>query len=416
MAPRFALARRLRAALPFVGLLVLPLAACGGANGGGNAAPGSGAAAAAVRVVVVAEGLDHPWSVAFLPDGGFLVTEREGRLRWVGTDGRLATIDGLPPVRAQGQGGLFDVVLGPDFARDRRLYWSYAEPGTGAEAGRDGLAVARGTLDLAARRVERVEVILRQTPKVAGSSGHYGGRLAFAPDGRLFVTLGERQIASERVHAQDLDRDNGKIARIEPDGRIPPDNPFVGRDGARPEIWSLGHRNPQGLAIRPDRGELWSTEHGPQGGDELNRVLPGRNYGWPRVSHGCEYGAPVGHCTVVGGASGGPGFEAPRAVWVPTSTAPSGLMFYGGARFPAWRGQAFAGALGGHTLWRLEVDGDGPIVCTPPPGERARRCSQVEAVRALGRRIRDVREGPDGWIYLLTDDGGGQDALLRLQR
>jgi glucose/arabinose dehydrogenase len=415
-ARRGALARRGAAGLRLLAPLAVALAACGGANGGGPAAPAPDAAASVLRVVAVAEGLDHPWSVAFLPDGRFLVTERAGRLRLVGADGRLATIDGLPPVRAQGQGGLFDVVLGPDFARDRRVYWSYAEPGRGAEAGRDGLAVARGTLDLEARRVERVEVILRQTPKAAGSSGHYGGRLAFAPDGRLFVTLGERQIASERVHAQDLGRDNGKIARIEADGRIPPDNPFVGREGARPEIWSLGHRNPQGLAFRPGSGELWSTEHGPQGGDELNRVLPGRNYGWPRVSYGCEYGAPVGDCTVVGGASTAPGFEAPRAVWVPTSTAPSGLAFYGGDRFPEWRGQAFAGALGGHTLWRLEVDGDGPIVCTPPPGERASRCSQVEAVRALGRRIRDVREGPDGWIYLLTDDGGGRDALLRLQR
>jgi glucose/arabinose dehydrogenase len=412
---RTPLTRRPAALLPGL-LLALPLTACGGGNGGGTAARAPEAAGSGVRAVTVAEGLDHPWSVAFLPDGRFLVTERAGRLRLVGTDGRLSTIEGLPPVRARGQGGLFDVVLGPDFARDRRIYWSYAEPGRGAEEGRDGLAVARGTLDLATGRVQQVEVILRQTPKVAGSSGHYGGRLVFAPDGRLFVTMGDRQIGSERVHAQDLSRDNGKIARIEADGRIPPDNPFTARAGARGAIWSLGHRNAQGMAFQPGTGALWITEHGPQGGDELNAVAAGRNYGWPRVSHGCEYGAPVGDCTVVGGASTAPGFEAPRATWVPTSTAPSGLMFYNGERFPEWRGQAFTGALTGRTLWRLQVDGTGPIVCTPPSGATASGCGQVEAVRALDRRIRDVRQGPDGWIYLLTDDGGGQDALLRLQR
>ena len=413
---------RLLDPLHWLALLAVPLTACGGGNGGRGGertmapAPAASAAPAAVRAVAVAEGLDHPWSLAFLPDGRVLVTERAGRLRLVDRDGRLATVAGLPPVRARGQGGLFDIVLSPDFARDRRVYWSYAEPGSGADEGRDGLAVARGTLDLAARRVEAVEVILRQTPKVAGSSGHYGGRLAFAPDGRLFVTMGERQIASERVHAQDPGRDHGKVARIEADGRIPPDNPFVGRAGVRPEIWSLGHRNPQGAAIHPATGVLWTTEHGPQGGDELNPTLAGRNYGWPLISHGCEYGAPLGDCTVVGGASQRSGLESPRATWVPTSTAPSGLAIYDGERFPEWRGQAFAGALTGRTLWRIELDAPGPIVCTPPAGATPSGCTQVEAVRALGRRIRDVRQGPDGWIYLLSDDGGGTDALLRLQR
>jgi glucose/arabinose dehydrogenase len=408
---------RLRStAVRFLWPLVCLVAASGGANGAGEDAPPP----AALRVTTVASALDHPWSVAFLPDGRFLVTERAGRLRLVETDGRLTTIEGLPPVvRALGerdQGGLFDIVLGPDFARDRRVYWSYAEAGSGAERGRDGLAVARGALDLAARRVRNVEVILRQTPKVAGSTGHYGGRLAFSADGKLFVTMGERMIDQERVHAQDLDRHHGKIARIEPDGRIPKDNPFIHHARARPEIWSLGHRNAQGAAIHPVTGVLWVSEHGPQGGDELNRVLPGRNYGWPRVSYGCEYGAPVGKCTVVGGTSTGLGFEPPLATWVPISTAPSGLLFYTGDRFPEWRGQAFIGAMKGHTLWRVEVDGTGPIVCTPQPGSQASRCGQVDAVRALGRRIRDVRQGLDGWIYLLTDDGGGKDALLRLQR
>ena len=206
------------------------------------------------------------------------------------------------------------------------------------------------------------------------------------------------------------------MARIEPDGRIPPDNPFVGRPVARPEIWSLGHRNPQGAAIHPATGVLWTTEHGPQGGDELNPTLAGRNYGWPLISHGCEYGAPVGDCPRVGGASERAGLESPRATWVPTSTAPSGLAIYDGARFPEWRGQGFAGALMGRTLWRVELDGAGPIVCTPPASARPSGCAQVEAVRTLGRRIRDVRQGPDVWIYLLTDDGGGSDALLRLQR
>jgi glucose/arabinose dehydrogenase len=389
-------------------------------SGGATGAPQVPAPAVPLRVATVASGLDHPWSVAFLPDGRYLVTERAGRLRLIEPDGRMTTIDGLPPVvkaaSEHDQGGLFDVVLGPDFARDQRIYWSYAEPGRGAEEGRDGLAVARGVLDLAAGRVQNVEVILRQTPKVAGSAGHYGGRLAFAPDGKLFVTMGERMIDRERVHAQDPDVDHGKIARIEADGRIPKDNPFVGRTGARPEIWSLGHRNPQGAAIRPGTGELWVSEHGPQGGDELNRILAGRNYGWPKVSYGCEYGTPVGNCPMVGGASTGPGFEPPLATWVPTSTAPSGLLFYTGDRFPEWRGQAFIGAMKGHTLWRVEVDGTGPIVCTPAQGVKPSRCSQVEAVRQLDRRIRDVRQGFDGWIYLLTDDGGGKDALLRLQR
>ena len=401
---------RVRCAPQFLCHSLIVLAACGPANGAEAPEP-------QLQVKTVATGLDHPWSVAFLPDGRFLVTERPGRLRLVEKDGRSVTIEGLPPVvkasKELDQGGLFDIALSPDFARDRRIYWSYAEPGAGVEVGRDGLAVARGTLDLASRRVESIEVILRQTPKVPGSTGHYGGRLAFALDGRLFVTMGERMIDSERGYAQDLTRDNGKI---ESDGRIPPDNPFVGQQSDRPEIWSLGHRNPQGAAIDPGTGGLWVSEHGPQGGDELNRVLPGRNYGWPRVSYGCEYGTPIGNCAPVGGASSGPGFEEPVATWVPISTAPSGLMFYTGEQFPQWRGQAFIGGMKGRTLWRVEVNGTGPIVCTPPAGIHANRCSQVEAVKALGRRIRDVRQGPDGWIYLLTDDGGSKDALLRLQR
>ena len=352
-----------------------------------------------LRAVTVARGLDHPWSLAFLPDGSMLVTERPGRLRRVSDQGVVsAPIEGIPPVDARGQGGLLDVALDPAFSSNRLVYLSYAEPGTGAETGRNGTAVARGTLSQDLRRLEGLRVIFRQLPK-RGSTAHFGSRLAFRRDGTLFITLGERQ--AYRDEAQNPASHLGKVVRINSDGSVPLDNPFLGRPGYAPELWSLGHRNVQGAALDPGSGELWTTEHGPQGGDELNLTRAGRNYGWPRISYGCEYGSPVGDCVPVGGASAAPGLEQPVAYWVPVSIAPSGLAFNIGDRYPGWRGQLFLGALAGKALWRIELR-DGQVV------------AREALLQDLGERIRDVRQGPDGWLYLLTDSGSGR--VLRLER
>jgi aldose sugar dehydrogenase len=352
------------------------------------------------RIVEVTTGLVNPWSLAFLPDGNMLVTERPGRLRWVSADGKSmsAPLAGVPTVDAQGQGGLFDVAVAPDFASTRRIYLSYAEPGTGAEAGRNGTAVGSAMLSNDNSTLTQWKVIFRQTPKVA-SQGHFGGRIVLAPNNMMYVTLGERQ--SERDKAQDLSVGHGKVMRIRTDGSVPSDNPFIGQASAQAAIWSYGHRNPQGATLHPVTGALWSLEHGPQGGDELNLVQAGRNYGWPLVSYGCEYGTPIGNCTPVGGASTGPGFEPPVSHWVPTSIAPSGMLFYTGDRFPMWRGQLFVGALAGQALWRMEMDGDKVV-------------SREAMFNTTGERIRDVRQGPDGWIYLLTDSATGR--ILRVQR
>lgn len=357
--------------------------------------PGSGQVT--VKIATVASGLVNPWGLAFLPDGRLLVTERPGRLRVIGAGGTLsAPVAGVPAVDARGQGGLLDVALDPAFAQNRRVYLSYAEPGTGSDAGRNGTAVARGVLSDDATRIEQVQVIFRQTPKI-DSTGHFGCRLVFARDGTLFITLGDRQ--SQRDAAQTLDNHLGKIVRIRADGSVPPDNPFVGVSGALPEIWSYGHRNVQGAALHPTSGELWCNEHGPQGGDEVNIARAGRNYGWPKVSFGCEYGAPVGNCIPVGGATSAPGMEPPLTHWVPTSIAPSGMAFYTGSRIAAWQGNAFIGALAGQALWRLQLDGD-------------RVVAREALLTDLGERIRDVRMGPDGALYLLTDSGNGR--ILRL--
>ena len=284
-------------------------------------------------------------------------------------------------------------VVAPDFAKSGRIYLSYAEAGTGDTS---GLAVARGTLRADETALDNVQVIFRQHPKV-DSDGHFGGRMVFSKDGHLFITLGDRQRDRERDKAQHLDKHHGKIVRILPDGRIPADNPFVKTAGARPEIWSLGHRNPQGAALHPVTGELWASEHGPQGGDEINIVRRGRNYGWPVVTYGCEYVT----CFSVGEGSKKPGMEAPITWWVPRSIAPSGLAFYTGNRHPAWTGQLFSGALAGQALWRLKLDGNRVIERQP-------------LLTQLGERIRDVRQGPDGWLYLLTDSGRGR--VLRVER
>jgi glucose/arabinose dehydrogenase len=346
-------------------------------------------AADRLRPVTVARGLVNPWSLAFLPDGRMLVTERPGRLRIVAPDGRLsAPVAGLPAVDAGGQCGLLDVVLDPAFTDNGRVYWSYAEAGEGGNA----TAVARGRL--AGERLDDVQVIFRQQPRVA-SSAHCGGRLVFARDGRLFVTLGDR--FSRKDDAQAPGNHLGKIVRIEADGRVPADNPFVGRADARPEIFSLGHRNVQGAALHPQTGELWASEHGPQGGDEINRIEPGRNYGWPLVTYGRNYGTG----TRIGEEGPKAGFEPPLKWWVPTSIAPSGMAFLTSERYPGWKGSLFIGALRGEALVRLELDGN-------------RIVGEERLAQALSARIRDVRQGPDGWLYLLTDNADGR--VIRLER
>ncbi len=344
-----------------------------------------------LKPVTVASGLQNPWGLAFLPDGRMLVTERAGRLRIVQADGRLSeTLPGLPRVDVGGQGGLLDVAVDPKFSENALIYWSYSEPADGGEGG-NGTAVARGRLE--GSRVTGVQVIFRQSPKV-NSSNHFGSRLAFARDGRLFITLGDR--FSRRDDAQTLDNHLGKVVRIEPDGRVPADNPFVGRSGALPELWSYGHRNVQGAAIHPQTGELWAHEHGPQGGDELNLVAAGRNHGWPAITHGREYGTGF----KIGEGTARADIAAPLTYWVP-SIAPSGMAFLTSERYPGWKGNLFIGALRGEALVRLELDGRKVV-------------AEHRLLKSLGERIRDVRQGPDGWLYLLTDSRNGR--LIRLER
>jgi glucose/arabinose dehydrogenase len=381
-------ARRIRASI----LACAFLSACGGCGGSdaSAAAPGgptgpTGPTGAAFRVVTLIDSLSSPWGLAFLPDGRMLVTQKGGTMVILGADGALqATLTDLPAVVAAGQGGLLDVALDPDFATDPWVYFTYSEPGTGAEAGLAGTAVARGRLVGGALR--DVAVIYRQVPKVTGT-GHFGSRIAFRADKTLFVTLGERQ---KGAPAQDLQSTLGKVIRIRRDGTIPGDNPAI--PGARPEIWSYGHRNPQGAAIRPGTDELWLNEHGPQGGDELNRVAPGGNHGWPLVSYGCNYGDPVGDACRIGGGTHAPAYVEPVSYWVPTSIAPAGMAFYTGTRFPGWQGNVFLGALAGRALWRVELQGNVEV-------------ARERLLGDLGERIRDVRQGPDGFLYLLTDSG-----------
>jgi aldose sugar dehydrogenase len=338
------------------------------------------------KVTDVAVGLEHPWGVELLPDGRFLVTERPGRLRLVGRDGKLSEpLTGVPEVYARGQGGLLDVALSPGFAQDRLVYLSFAERG---DAGA-GTAVARGRLG--ERGLEGTQVIWRQQPKVEGSYNHWGSRIVFRPDGTLFVTLGDRY--SHRDRAQDLSTTIGKVVRINPDGSAPRDNPFVGRAGALPEIWSYGHRNVQAAALDA-RGELWTVEHGARGGDELNNPQPGKNYGWPVITYGMDYsGAQIGYGT------SRPGMEQPVYYWDPV-IAPSGSTFYSGTAFPDWRGDLLVGSLSPGGLVRLRI-------------ANGRVTVEERYLAELRERIRDVREGPDGALYLLTDSSRGR--LLRVE-
>ena len=337
------------------------------------------------KVTTYAQGLEHPWALAFLPDGRLLVTERPGRLRIVDRQGRLSQpLTGVPAVHARGQGGLLDVALDPKFAENRILYLSYAEPGAGGA----GTAVARATLGNGG--LSGVRVIYRQQPKVSGS-GHFGSRIVFRRDGTLFVTQGDRM--AYREQAQNLTSLLGKVVRINADGSIPKDNPFVGRQGVRPEIWSYGHRNVQGAALHPQTGELWTIEHGARGGDELNRPQAGKNYGWPVITYGIDYsGAKIGTGTAKAG------MEQPVYYWDPV-IAPAGALFYTGNAFPAWKGNLFVGSLSPGALVRLAVR-DGRVV------------GEERYLGNLDERIRDIAEGPDGAIYMVTDSPNGR--VLRL--
>lgn len=400
-----------------IALAALVLAACGGQSTGAQpAAPGLPletrppnaegqtpafpgqtraplvSADVAFDIQTVAEGLDHPWAVAWLPDGRMLVTERPGRLRIVAADGSLSEpVSGLPKVDARGQGGLLDLALSPTFAEDGLIYWTYAEPREGG----NGTAAARGKLviDGDKARVDGVQVIWRMTPTL-DSVQHFGSRLAFSPDGFLFITTGERSILPGRVQAQDLTSAFGKVIRLYPDGVIPKDNPFAAVSPAIKGIWSYGHRNVQSAAINPWTGKLWTVEHGAKGGDELNIPEAGKDYGWPTITYGEEYsGQPIGE-----GITARAGMEQPVYYWDPV-IAPSGMAFYNAGLFPAWKGSLFIGGLSSRKLVRLTLKGDKVV-------------GEEWLLQDLGKRIRDVRVGPDGAVYVATDDADGK--VLRL--
>jgi glucose/arabinose dehydrogenase len=338
-------------------------------------------------VQTFASGLVNPWALAFLPDGKMLVTERPGRMRIVSAEGQLSPpLKNVPEVWASGQGGLLDVVTDRRFAENRTIYFCFAE-----RAGNGGrTAVARAKLNDGNGRLDETKVIFRQEGPLSPGK-HYGCRIAQAADGNLFVTLGDHQIY--RDEAQNLGNHLGKLIRITPDGAVPPDNPFVGRDGAKPEIWSYGHRNEQGLTIHPSTGEVWEFEHGPRGGDEVNVIAKGKNYGWPVIVFGIDYsGAKIHEATAKDG------MEQPAKYWVP-SISPSGATFYTGKLFPKWNGSLFTGALGGTMLVRLTINGHAVT-------------GEERLLQNLYERIRDVRQGPDGALWLLTDNSAGR--ILRV--
>ncbi len=352
------------------------------------------------KLTVFASGLNQPWGMAFLPDGRLLVTQKPGSLALVSADGATVTnISGVPTVDASGQGGLLDVALDPQFnlSTNRRIYLAYSEPGA---SGTNGTAVARADLNAGLTALENVMVVFQQLPKKV-SGGHYGARILFRADGTMFVTLGERQMPVNSTNeAQSMTSQLGKVVRVNRDGSIPADNPFAA--DANPitrAIWSLGHRNPQAAAIHPTTGELWVTEHGPQGGDEVNLALAGRNFGWPTVSYGCNYGAPVGTACRIGGGVHNAPFTPPVAFWYPTSTAPGGAMFYTGSRFPEWQGNLLVGGLAGRALYRFIVNGNAIV------GQETFFAGQHE--------LRDLKLGPDGWIYMISRN---TNQIYRIER
>lgn len=350
-----------------------------------------------VRASVVVGGLDHPWAMAWLPDGRILITERRGTLRVVQNGKLLPTpVAGLPKATEHGQGGLMDVTLHPDYAKNGWIYWSYnaSDP---QQPGQHGTEVARGKLNADATRMGEVEVIFRLLPK-SGGGQHFGSRLVFDRAGYLYITLGDRGDSTGKgfeQRAQKLDDHAGKLIRLHDDGRVPADNPFVRTAGARPEVFNLGHRNLQGAAIHPLSGKLWTHEHGPQGGDEVNIETAGANYGWPVISYGVNY--VIG--TRIGEGKEKAGMVPPLHVWVP-SIAPSGMAFYTGRRFAKWQGNLFVGALAGEALVRLSLNGE-------------RVVGEERLLHGEFGRIRDVRNGPDGLLYLLTDAGDGE--LIQLE-
>jgi glucose/arabinose dehydrogenase len=341
-----------------------------------------------LMVETIANGLANPWALAFLPNDRLVVTERAGRMRIVGKEGKLSPpLAGVPHVAARGQGGLHDVVLDRDYAQNNTIYFCFAEPASGGA--RTALARAK-LVDGEAPRLDDVKVIFHQDGPLS-SGNHFGCRIAQTADGNLFLTMGDH--FTYRNEAQNLANHLGKIVRIRPDGSVPPDNPFVNRTGAKPEIWSYGHRNSQGAAIHPQTGKLWEHEHGPRGGDEINIPEAGKNYGWPVIGYGIDYsGAKIHESTQRAG------MEQPIKYWVP-SIAPSGMAFYTGDLFPAWRGSLFVGALTGQILVRLEVKGDSVG-------------NEERLLRPLNERIRDVRMGPDGALWLATDNAAGR--ILRV--
>ena len=348
----------------------------------------SNATNGSAKSAVIAEGLDHPWALAFLPGepaGRMLVTERTGRMRIVSTDGKLgAPLGGVPAVHAVSQGGLLDVVVAPDFPRSRTIYFSFAQPVSG------GARTAVASAQLGDSKLENVKVIFAQADVVGGGT-HFGSRIAIARDGSLFITTGERY--TEKDKAQSLATHLGKIIHINADGSVPKDNPFAASTTARPEIWSYGHRNVQGAAIHPVTGKLWTHEHGPKGGDEINVPLAGKNYGWPVIGYGIDYSGLRMHESATRA-----GMEQPIHYWVP-SIAPSGMAFYSSDRFPQWKNSVFVGALAGQHLARLTLDGE-------------RIVAEERLLTERGERIRDVRQGPDGFIYAITDEGNGK--ILRV--
>ena len=368
----------------FAGGLLLMLAA-GAATTARAEAHSERSAQADFRAVTLAEGLNHPWGMAFLPDGAVLITERSGQLRLF-RDGSLQAeaIQGTPEVFARGQGGLLDVAIHPDFAENRLVYLSYAGPGAGGAS----TEVARGRLDGMA--LQDVEVLFRAVPK-SGGTGHFGSRLVCDRDGKLFISLGDRRQLRE---PQNLGNHIGTVVRLNDDGSVPEDNPFIGQADALPEIFSYGHRNVQGMTLHPQSGEVWAHEHGPRGGDELNLLKAGANYGWPVITYGIDYSGAI-----ISDKTEAPGMEQPVVYWDP-SIAPSGLAIYDGDKFPQWQGDVFVGALAHLHLRRLEMEGD-------------RVVDQESLLVDLGERIRDVRSGPDGYLYVLTDSSDGQ--LLRLE-
>ena len=399
----------MQAAIALLGATALGIAACGGGGGGDGDDPGgtggapldsSQSASTVGTATTLGAQLTSPWALAFLPNGQMLVTQKAGTVALVAADGSsvIATLPGPPSLTSSGQGGLLDIALDPDFATTRRVFMTFSETGTGGS----GTAVARGQLSANYTAwTQAPQTIWQQAPKVGGDI-HYGARIAFRSDNTMYVATGERGVESTDGTAQangvqSAGNTIGKVVRLTRDG--------APADGSTLGIYSSGHRNPQGATVRPGSDELWLTEHGPQGGDELNRVSAGANFGWPLRSYGCPYGAPIGNGCRINGGTHAPNFIEPKAIWVPTSTAPSGLMFYTGSAFSQWQGSLFSGGLAEATLWRIVLDGSG----------NATSRQEIQAVKNLGVRIRDVRQGPDGNIYLLTNvTGTNASRIVRL--